>query len=68
MLRIGTANFYDRIAAIKYYRAYGMDAADVDRKIADGEIHIGEPVVLAVGETLHLVDGYTRYEIRSTES
>jgi hypothetical protein len=37
----GTCNFKNLYYARKYYREYGCDTAEVDRKIADNEIHIG---------------------------
>ena len=40
---IGTSHFVSLMDAIRYYRPYGFDASDVERKIADGEIHIGPP-------------------------
>jgi hypothetical protein len=39
----GTAHFVSTHAALTYYRKYGFDAADVQRKLRDGEIAIGEP-------------------------
>lgn len=39
----GTAHFVSLSAAIRYYRPYGTDADEVRRKLADGEIAIGEP-------------------------
>lgn len=59
----GTAHFINRAAAIAYYADYGSDAADVDRKISEAEIHIGAPQVKA-GESLVLLDNGRRYGIR----
>jgi hypothetical protein len=44
-MRWGTSHFESRVAAIRYYRPYGYDdvGAAVDRKLAEGEIHIGKP-------------------------
>jgi hypothetical protein len=62
MTRQGTANFVSKAAAVRYYRDYGFDAADVDRKIAEGEIHIGKPT-LKPGDRLVVVYNGTRYAI-----
>jgi hypothetical protein len=43
MHTIGTAHFISLGAAIRYYRPYGFDKADVARKVAEGEIYIGKP-------------------------
>jgi len=60
----GTSHFVSRGAAIRYYRDYGYDdtAAAVDRKIREGEIHIGKPA-LKPGQRLTTVDGGKRYAI-----
>ena len=44
-LRVGTCWFISKTAAIKYYEPYGYDntAEAVERKLAEGEIHIGTP-------------------------
>ena len=39
----GTNHFTDRESARQYFRAYGFNAADVDRKIELKEIEIGQP-------------------------
>lgn len=41
----GTANFVSRKAAVKYYKSQGYDVAEINRKLKDGEIFIGEPKV-----------------------
>jgi hypothetical protein len=64
MTRIGTSYFVSRQAAVTYYRDYGATAANVDRKIAEGGIHVGEPT-LKPGETLALIDRGLRYAIES---
>ena len=63
-LYIGTSHFVSRDAAIRYYSEYGYSdpAKTVDRKIAEGEIHIGEPT-LKRGQTLSTGDKGTRYFI-----
>lgn len=62
----GTSYFVSRSAAIEYYgyeggtyRALGIA---VDRKIAEGAIHIGKPEIKK-GQKLILIDGGTRYAI-----
>lgn len=64
MITVGTSHFKSRNAARRYYEPYGYDAAAVDRKIADGEIHLGPPI-LKPGESLSLIDDGTRYAIKS---
>lgn len=39
----GTHHFVSLQAAIRYYKPYGNDKAEVERKVAAGEIAIGEP-------------------------
>ncbi len=57
-MRVGTAHFVDRAAAVAYYAAYGFDAAAVDDKLARGEIHLGKPArVVAVIDGRYHVDG-----------
>ena len=66
MTTYGTSHFLSRTAAMRYYSAYGYDnlGAAVDRKIAEGEISIGKPLVKA-GERLKLIDGFTRWAVDS---
>lgn len=47
MTAFGTSHFVNRTTAILYYREYQYDniQSAVDRKIAEGEIHLGKPVV-----------------------
>ncbi len=59
--RIGTSHFKNRAAAIEYYRKQQCDTAEVYRKIADGEIHLGPPNV-SRGYRLRL-DSDGRYEL-----
>lgn len=63
-MRWGTSHFVSRQAAERYYRDYGYaDVAEaVTRKIADGEIHIGKPALLA-GQSLSIIPGEGRYQI-----
>lgn len=58
----GTAHFVSRAAAISYYAEYGNDVAEIDRKLAEGEIHIGKPSTKP-GERLSLIDEGRRYAI-----
>lgn len=55
MIQIGTSHFTSVLRALNYYEPYGLDAADVKRKIEAGEIHIGPPT-RKPGEMLHLND------------
>jgi hypothetical protein len=52
-MRYGTAHFKTLRHAIRYYDGYGYDdtAKAVDRKLSEGEIHIGEPESLKADET-----------------
>jgi hypothetical protein len=62
----GTSHFVSRLAAERYYSDYEGDADDtrraVDRKLAEGQIHIGKPN-LELGQTLTIGDNGTRYFI-----
>ncbi len=60
-MTIGTSHFSSVSSACIYYRAYGYDSKDVARKISDGEISIGRPV-LKIGEKLS-IDSDGRYQI-----
>jgi len=42
-MTIGTSYFINLQAAYRYYAPYGDSRAAVDRKIAEGQIHIGRP-------------------------
>jgi hypothetical protein len=63
-ITVGTSHFVSRAAAVAYYRDYGYDdtGAAVDRKLAEGEIHIGPPT-LKPGQTLGTTDGGRRYTV-----
>jgi hypothetical protein len=65
MMITGTSYFVSIEAAERYYAPYGYDDvhATVQRKLAEGEIHIGEPP-LKPGQSTFLVDEHTRYAIR----
>ncbi len=60
----GTSYFTSKSAAVRYYRAYegAGAAAAVDRKLAEGSIHIGKPNLKA-NESLTIIDNGTRYAI-----
>lgn len=64
----GTSYFVSHAAAVRYYRATeGKDARSaVERKLAEGQIHIGKPE-LKPGEALTVVDNGTRYAIKEAE-
>lgn len=67
-MRTGTAYFVSRAAAVRYYRPYDRPAtltegvAAVDRRIAEGLIHIGRPD-RPLGHRLVLIDDSTRYGV-----
>lgn len=65
-MKTGTSHFVNKPAAVRYYRNYEYPNAvkAVERKIAEGEIHIGQPT-LKPGETLNVIDNGTRYQITS---
>jgi hypothetical protein len=63
-MRTGTAHFVNEDAAVRYYRRQGFTRADVRRKAKAGEIQYGPPPVKD-GESLELVDCFTRYAIVS---
>jgi hypothetical protein len=63
----GTSYFVNEWSAVLYYRDYAETTRHarhlVRDKIAAGEIHIGAPGPLKIGERLTLVDGGRRYAI-----
>lgn len=63
----GTSHFVSWLAACDYYRDYGFDSDDVNRKIAEGEIHIGKPEEISINERLTIIDGGKRYAIESDQ-
>jgi len=63
--RIGTCHFVTFNAAVRYYEPYGYNSADVNRKLAAGEICIGRPRVHS--SERYEVNNKGRYEIWSTE-
>lgn len=66
MTRIGTAYFVSKASAILYYSDYELTAIDaidtVNRKLAEGSIHIGKPPARP-GDRVVIIDNGTRYAI-----
>jgi len=62
----GTPYFVSLDAAVRYYAEQRLDRAAVERKLATGEIHIGEPA-LAPGERLFRIDGGDRYAVETPD-
>jgi hypothetical protein len=60
----GTHHFPTKAQAERYYRVYGFDALDVQRKLDEGEIQLGAPP-LQPGDELVLLDNQTRYGIQT---
>jgi len=69
-MKIGTAHFVSKRHAIRYYRNYNYEGDDgtaaVERKLAEGSIHIGKPA-LKPGERLLTIDNGTRYAVEWDE-
>ena len=64
--RWGTCYFVDIVAARRYYARQGFNARDVDRKIAEKEIHVGElPTVPAGGR--RFLDSDERWNVEEPE-
>lgn len=70
-MKTGTCYFPSYGAAMRYYRAYESPCTTqelrqvIDRKLNEGLIHIGKPV-LREGQTLSIEDN--RYHITSKEN
>lgn len=64
----GTSYFVSFAHAVRYYRDYeGRNAQHVvERKLSEGEIHIGEPP-LKCGDVLSIIDKGTRYAVTEGE-
>lgn len=60
----GTSYFVDKRSAIRYFAYENATSADIDRKLAEGLIHLGPPP-LKPGERLSVIDNGTRYAIKS---
>jgi hypothetical protein len=59
---VGTSHFVSKAAAVRYYAYEHATEADIDRKLAEGLIHIGKPE-LKPGQRLSTIDNGTRYAI-----
>ncbi len=62
MMMYGTSHFVSLPAAVRDYADYGSDRAQVEQKIAEGQIHIGPPAVKP-GERLITIDAGSRYAL-----
>jgi hypothetical protein len=61
-MRVGTSYFPSREAAKQYYVYEQASLADIDRKIAEGLIHIGFPPC-AHNQRIVLIDRGMRYAV-----
>lgn len=61
-ITVGTSYFTSKKAAIRYYAYENATADDIDRKIAEGLIHIGKPE-LEPGEYCTTIDNHARYAV-----
>ena len=59
----GTCHFVSLPAAIRYYREYGYTDEQIIYKLNNGDIHIGKPLELKLGDRVVLIDDGTRYAI-----
>lgn len=59
---IGTSYFVSKAAAVRYYAYEHATESDIDRKLAEGLIHVGKPD-LKPGDRLSTIDSGTRYAI-----
>jgi len=66
MTVFGTPYFTSRNAAISYYKSQGYEdaTADVDAKLAAGEIHLGYPPGVALEDLVYL-DNARRWGIKA---
>ena len=64
--QVGTSYFRSKAGAVAYYRDYeGSNAkAAVERKLREGQIHIGPPP-LKPGQRAYLIDGGLRYAVEN---
>lgn len=67
MTTYGTSHFLSLGAAFRYYRDYGETPAQVNRKIAEGLIHIGRPSCKP-GERVVILPSEGRYAITTTKA
>jgi hypothetical protein len=58
----GTSHFVSKAAALRYFAYENATMASIERKIAEGSIHIGKPE-LKPGQRLRVIDGGTRYAV-----
>ena len=67
-MRIGTSHFVSKATALRYYAYEGATADSVERKIAEGLIHIGKPELKPDGsERYVLIDNGLRYGIEDSQ-
>lgn len=68
----GTSHFISKDAAIRYYKDYEGSYADakraVERKLAEGSIHIGPPTRLKPGAKVTVIRGEGRYQVTENPS
>lgn len=65
-MQIGTSYFVSKSAALRYYAYEGATESSIERKLAEGLIHIGKPP-LKPGERLLVIDDGTRYAIDDSD-
>lgn len=63
----GTSYFTSLESARLYYAPYGYSHADVDHKLAQGEIHIGRPPITYGKERWTKLDGGLRWGIEDSK-
>lgn len=61
-MQVGTSYFVSKAAAVRYYAYEGATEATIERKLAEGLIHIGKPP-LQNGQRLTVIDDGTRYAV-----
>jgi len=62
MIIIGTSYFLSIPAAIRYFSYENTTRTTINKKIAEGLIHIGQPLVRK-NQKLKIIDDGTRYTI-----
>lgn len=62
-MMIGTSYFVSVAEALRYYRPYGFGMEAVQRKLADGEIHVGKPPFDPGSQKLVIIDDGSRYGV-----
>ena len=63
----GTSHFVSLAAAIRYYRDYGYTDEQIIYKLENGEVRIGKPLELKLGDRVVLIDNGTRYAIEESK-